>query len=165
MCRPICYLHASICTKSDLQYLFPGWCTSCTWTWCTHNYWQWSLDVRHPASQGVGRGLVSVHRSERCRFHCHTGTALCWDTQRVSPWATAPQPSKTYKGHRTRVSLLCRNTYNISRVLCNGWILFVSLDLIYIQLAWIWRCISQGIQKPLNMESDIGEKLFFLVQY
>lgn len=127
MCRPIC--HVNIHTKNELQYLFPGWYTSCAWTRCTHNYWQWILYVRHPASQGVGRGLVSVHRSKRCRFHCHKGATLCWDTQRVSPWTTAPQPSKTYKGHRTRVSLLCKNTYMlveyyVMNIVCFSWISF-----------------------------------------
>lgn len=88
-----------------LQHLLSGWCTYCAWSWCARNYWQWSLNTGHPASQGVGCSLVSVHCSKCCRFHCHTGTTLCRDTQRVGPWASAPQPSKTYKGHWTWVSL------------------------------------------------------------
>jgi hypothetical protein len=91
--------------KNDLQYLLSGWCTYCVRTWYTYSYWQMILNAGHPTSQGVGCGLVSVHRSKRCRFHCHTSTTVCWDTQRVSSWATAPQPSQTDEGHRTWVSL------------------------------------------------------------
>ena len=87
-----------------VTYFALGWCPYCARTWSEHYNWQWSLHTWYPASQGVGCGLVSVHRSECCRLHCHEGTTVCRDAQGVNPRATAPQPSQTYKGYRTRVS-------------------------------------------------------------
>ena len=109
-----------------LQHLLSGWCTYCAWSWCAHNCRQWSLNTGHPASQGVGCSLVSVHCSKCCRFHCHPGTTLCWDTQRVSPWASAPQPSKTYKGNWTWVSLHVMLKYYVTNF--KYYCLFVSWD-------------------------------------
>ena len=135
--------------------MLSGWCTYCAWSWCAHNYWQWSLNTGHPASQGVGCSLVSVHCSKCCRFHCHAGTTLCWDTQRVSSRASAPQPSKTHKGHWTWVSIrVMLKCYGINFI---NYCLFHESSIAF-HFSHLQNDIAQGVKALLKIKFEIERK-------